>query len=110
MNFLILVIGGLVTWRISHALVKELGPLGMFARIRARLARKQRIGGLYDLFACTSCMSVWIGLVTALWVTQDAVDVLMYGFAFSAISMILQALFGKNTDPFSGVTSPARNN
>lgn len=94
-NFVILLIGGLVTWRWSHALVKELGPLGLFARIRARLARKQRIGGLYDLFACTSCMSIWIGLLTSLWVTNDIVDLLIYGFAFSAISMVLEASFGR---------------
>ena len=95
MTLLILLIGGLVTWRVSNILVKQKGPLDIFVRLRAYLASKQkRSGGLFDFISCMTCTSVTIGAVTALWLAGDALEWILYTFAFSAISSLIDALIG----------------
>lgn len=91
MDPLTLLVGGLVTWRISYMLVKETGPAAIFTRFRAYLAEKQqRMGGFYDLFSCIACMSVWIGSVTALWVAGGVLEFIAYTLSFSAISVLIE--------------------
>ena len=93
MSIVILVIGGLVTWRVSYILVKESGPLDIFARFRAYLGSKQRkSGGLFDLISCIKCTSVYIGAVTALWVAESVLELIWYTLAFSAISVVIERL------------------
>ena len=97
MTPLVFIVGSLAVWRVSHALVKEKGPLDIFVRLRARLASSQkRSGGLFDLFSCVYCLSVWVGLVAALSVSESAAQWLGYAFAFSAVSMLLEKLFTKS--------------
>lgn len=94
MNISTLVIGGLAVWRLSHAVVKESGPLMVFDRMRAYFARThKRSGGLFDLLSCVYCTSLWIGLVAALWFAGDVFQWFMYGLAFSAVSMLLEIYF-----------------
>lgn len=91
-----LIIGGLAVWRLSHALVKENGPLMVFARLRARFARNQkRSGGLFDMFSCVYCISMWISLLAALWLAGDAFHWVGYALAFSGEAMLLELLFNK---------------
>ncbi len=96
MNPVTLIIGGLAVWRLSHALVKENGPLMMFTRLRARLAaRQKRSGGFFDLISCIYCVSFYIGLVASLWVSQSVAHWIGYALAFSGIAMIIDAVFNK---------------
>lgn len=96
MTLIELVMGGLVVWRLSHLLVKENGPLMIFARLRAQLASSQkRSGGLFDMISCTQCTSLWIGLIASLWVSHDIFTWAVYGLAFSAISMLLGSFFAE---------------
>lgn len=91
MDPLTLVVGGLITWRVSYMLVKEAGPLAVFVRFRAYLAQKQqRMGGLYDLFSCIACTSVYIGPVTALGVAGCVLEFIAYTLSFSAISVLIE--------------------
>ena len=90
---ILLILGGLVTWRLSHMVVKESGPLGIFAKIRADRARKQkRIGGTFDLVSCVACASVYIGAIVALGFAGGVLSWIAYTFSFSAIAMILERL------------------
>lgn len=94
MNLETLVVGGLAVWRISHAIVKEDGPLMMLARFRAYLAHHQkRSGGRFDLVSCTMCTSVWVGLVAALGPAHGVFTWIGYGFAFSGVSLLLESTF-----------------
>lgn len=105
-----LIIGGLVTWRISHMLVKESGPLMVFARLRAFLARTQkRSGGFFDLISCLYCTSFWIGLVAALWASRNIFHIVAYALSFSAIATIIMVLLQK-LDALAVVTRPAGDN
>ena len=98
MTLLTLLIGGLAVWRLSHGIAKENGPLMVFARLRATLARAQkRSGGLFDAISCVYCLSFWIGLTAALWVAYDVFTWISYGLAFSGASMLLETFFTEHT-------------
>lgn len=87
------VIGGLITWRVSNIIVKQKGPLDSMVRLRAYLASKQqRSGGLFDLVSCMTCTSVTVGAVTALAFAGDPLEWILYGLAFSAVSSVTDAL------------------
>lgn len=95
MSPLVLVVGGLITWRISLMIVREAGPLAVFTRFRAYLASKQkRSGGMFDMVSCVSCMSIHIGAITALWVAQDVFHWIAYTLSFSAIACLTERLSG----------------
>ena len=93
MGLTTLLIGGLVTWRISRMIAKEIGPLAIFARLRAYLARRQEVvGGLFDLVTCVACLSVYVGSVVALWMAINAVEWVWYTLAFSALAVAIERL------------------
>lgn len=88
-----LIVGGLVTWRVSYMLVKETGPLAIFARFRAFLAsRQKRMGGLYDMVSCIACTSVYIGAVAALCVAGGLLEFIVYTLSFSAVTVLTERL------------------
>lgn len=71
--------------------VKEAGPLGIFSRLRAYLASKQkRSGGLFDMVSCVSCASIYIGSVTAVGAAGSVLVWIWYTLAFSAGAMIIE--------------------
>ena len=91
MTPLVFIIASLAIWRLSYAIVKENGPLMVFARLRARLAASQkRSGGLFDLISCIYCVSFWIGLVGALIVSNNVFEWVGYGLAFSAVAVLVE--------------------
>lgn len=104
------IVASLAIWRLSHGIVKEDGPLMVWARLRARLARTQRrSGGLFDMVSCVRCLSFWIGLVGALFVSNSILGWIAYAFAFSAVASLLDALFNK-LNTLSVVTRPTTDN
>lgn len=91
MTPLILIIGGLVTWKTSYMLVKDTGPLDIFARFRAFLAtRQKKAGGWFDMFSCIGCVSVYVGATTALWPAESFFEWVLYTLAFSAIATLIE--------------------
>lgn len=90
-----LILGGLVVWRLSHMVVKEMGPLGIFAKYRAdRAKNQQRSGGLFDMVSCVACTSVYIGAVASLAVATGVLEWIMYTLAFSAIATLIERFYG----------------
>lgn len=90
-----LILGGLVVWRLSHMIVKETGPLGIFSRYRAFAASKQkRIGGIFDMVSCVACVSVYIGSVAALGLADGLISWVAYTLALSAIVTFLERVYG----------------
>jgi len=97
----LLLINVLVTWRISSLLVNESGPgdiLGLF---------RDRIGVEYDqasepygknivagAFACTWCLSIWIGWGVAL-VMQES-QWFAAGLAYSAGAIVIERIVRKS--------------
>lgn len=76
--------------------VKEMGPLGIFARLRANRAKNQkRIGGSFDMLSCVACSSIYIGSVAALGAAHGLFSWLGYTFAFSAIATFLEQIYDR---------------
>ena len=93
-----LVIGMLVTWRVSHLLVEEDGPGHMMTRLR-RAAGSTPLVGLLDCFGCTS---IWVGAVASLMVQgrrARVVDVAVGGLAMSGAAFIVQKLITQRDAP-----------
>lgn len=89
-----ILIYGLVVWRLSHMVVKELGPLGIFSKLRANRARKQkRIGGTFDMLSCVACASIYIGAVAAIQPAYGVFSWIVYTLAFSAIATFLERIY-----------------
>lgn len=98
MNLEAVLIGGLITYRLSHMLVKDKGPLMVFTRLRAFLATKQKkMGGVYDMITCIACVSIWLGAMTAIAFAGDVFSWLGYTLAFSSVSLILERLSGSKS-------------
>lgn len=98
MNLTELLIGSLVTYRLSVMLVRDLGPYAIFAKLRAYLAKRQtRVGGLYDMISCVSCVSVYIAFLTSLAFAQGVLEIFLYTFAFSAVSKLTEALISSKS-------------
>lgn len=92
----ILLFYSLIVWRVSHALVKEQGPLDIFARFRAYLATHQkRMGGWFDMVSCVACTSIYIGAVTATALAGDVITWIWYTLTFSAVAMFLEQIYQK---------------
>ena len=87
------IVASLAIWRLSYGIAKENGPLMVWARLRARLASSQRrSGGLFDMISCVRCLSVWIGLVGALFVSNSILGLFAYTFAFSGVAVLTERL------------------
>ena len=62
MNALRLVVLALATWRLSHLLVLERGPFGVFEALRQE-AEGTEFGKMLD---CVWCVSVWVAALLLL--------------------------------------------
>jgi hypothetical protein len=86
-----LVIGTLVTWRVSHLLVEEDGPGHVLTRLRQTAAATPLVG-LLDCFGCTS---IWVGTAASLAVQgrgTRVVNVALGGLAMSGAAFLMQKM------------------
>lgn len=97
MNLEIVLIGGLIAWRLATLLSRENGPRNIFARLRAFLARQQtHKGGLFDMISCTACTTMTTGAVTALALAGSVLEWIGYTLAFSAFATIIERLLRRD--------------
>lgn len=59
---LIFVLLSLLTWRVTHMLIEDIGPFEIFERWRAFAARFDRPYGFYYLMTCWYCLPFWVAL------------------------------------------------
>ncbi len=76
----------LATWRITHLLAKEDGPADLVVRFRARLG-SGLVGKLMD---CFECLSLWVAMPVAFFVSRGAVDLLLTWLALSGVACLLE--------------------
>ena len=88
----------LAAWRLASLVANEDGPWQMFKRLRQRAEqwcnkyRFCRELGLYDLFACEWCNSIWIGAgltILYLWI-GGAILYLALPLALSTVAIIIK--------------------
>src|SRR5260370_11816755 len=76
----------LATWRITHLLAKEDGPADLVVRFRARLG-SGLVGKLMD---CFECLSLWVAMPVAFFVSRGAVDLFLTCLALSRPASLLE--------------------
>jgi hypothetical protein len=89
---------GLAAWRLASLVANEDGPWMIFKRLRLRAEqwcnkyRFCRELGVYDLFSCEWCNSVWIGAgLTALYLwIGETVLYLALPLALSTVAIIIK--------------------
>ena len=89
---------GLAAWRLASLVANEDGPWMVFKRIRARAEqwcktyRFCRELGLYELFSCEWCNSIWIGAgLTLLYLRiGEAILYLAVPLALSTVAIIIK--------------------
>jgi hypothetical protein len=81
-------LAALVTWRVCHLLVSEDGPGDAIARLRGWLG-KSLIGQLIDCFAC---LSVWVAIPFAFFVSEGPLNLVMTWIALSGAALLLERM------------------
>ena len=87
------VLAVLATWRITHLLASEDGPADLVVRFRARLGNRL-IGKLLD---CFQCLSLWIALPIAFFVSWKPLDLLFTWLALSGAACLLERIGESNS-------------
>lgn len=83
-----LVLAVLATWRVTHLLAREDGPDDLIVRFRAWLGN-WAIGKLMD---CFKCLSLWIAVPTAFFVSRRRMEWVFCWLAISGGACLLERL------------------
>lgn len=78
----------LATWRITHLLAKEDGPADLVVRFRARLGQ----GMAGKLMDCFECLSLWVAVPMAFFVSRRPVDLLLIWLALSGGACLFERI------------------
>jgi len=82
------IVAVLVTWRVTHLIANEDGPADLIVRLRARLGN--RLAG--KLMDCFQCLSLWIALPLAFFVSRRPLDLLLTWLALSGAACLLERM------------------
>jgi hypothetical protein len=82
------VISALSVWRLTHLLAAEDGPLDLIVRIRRKLG--DSIWG--KLIDCFNCLSVWISIPFAFYVTSGILNTGVVWLALSGSASLMNRL------------------
>ena len=80
------VLAVLATWRVTHLLANEDGPVDLIFRFR-RLLDQSLAGRLMD---CFNCLSLWIAAPAALFVSRRPMEWLFTWLALSGAACLLE--------------------
>jgi hypothetical protein len=83
-----LVLAVLATWRVTHLLANEDGPMGWIARLRARLGGSTAA----KLMDCFYCLSFWVAAPIALWISMRPLEWLLAWLAISGASCLCERI------------------
>ena len=81
-----------VVWRITHLISLEDGPFDLIIKLR-KLMGNSFFGKLMD---CFYCLSIWIGLLAALYVGKNLEEIVILTLYYSGASLLLEKLTNKN--------------
>jgi hypothetical protein len=82
------VVSALAVWRLTHLLAAEDGPWDLIARIRRKLGASIW-GGLMD---CFNCLSIWISIPFAFYVTSGILNIAVVWLALSGTASLANRL------------------
>lgn len=82
----------IIVWRLTHLISAEDGPFEIIIKLRKRAGN----GFLGKLMDCFYCLSIWIGIAVALYVTRQWDQVILLGLYYSGAAILLEKLTNKN--------------
>ena len=88
-KYIVLVI---VVWRLTHLIGAEDGPFDLIFKLR-KLCGNSFFGKLMD---CFYCLSIWIGILAAVYVSRNWETIIMLALYYSGASILLEKLTNKN--------------
>jgi hypothetical protein len=88
-KYLLIVI---VVWRLTHLFTSEDGPFDLIIKLR-KLLGNSFFGKLMD---CFYCLSIWIGLLCALYEGDNILEIIILTLYYSGASLLLEKLTNKN--------------
>jgi Protein of unknown function (DUF1360) len=91
-NALQLLVSVLATWRVSHLLSNEDGPWDIVIRIRKQLGQ----GFFGTLLDCFYCLSIWIAIPFAVWMSESWITGIVNWLAISGGACIVFKAFEKS--------------
>lgn len=101
------VIAAFAVWRLTHLLHTEDGPWRLAARTRARLGD----GAVGQMVGCFYCLSVWVALLLAPWLSGQLLDLLVVAAGLSGAAIVIERVSGafeRRGQSAPDVTPPAR--
>jgi hypothetical protein len=101
------VIAAFAVWRLTHLLHAEDGPWRLAARTRARLGD----GAVGQMVGCFYCLSVWVALLLAPWLSGQLLDLLVIAAGLSGAAIVIERVSGafeRRGQSAPDVTPPAR--
>jgi hypothetical protein len=84
----------IVVWRLTHIICAEDGPFDLIFKLR-KLLGNSFFGKLMD---CFYCLSIWIGLLCALYEGDQIMEIIILTLFYSGASLLLEKLTNKNFD------------
>jgi hypothetical protein len=81
----------LAVWRVTHLLVAEDGPWSVLVHLRAFLLN-YKISKVLD---CFYCLSIWVAIPFALWLTQGWYQWIVMALALSAGAIVIHEILQK---------------
>lgn len=93
-SFIELTLCILATWRITHLLSQEDGPFDLVFRFRKLLGQ----GFFGSLLDCFYCLSIWIAIPFAFFLTKEWLDGIIIWLALSGGASILFKLTEKKSN------------
>lgn len=84
------------TYRVAQFLTVDIGPFGMFDKLRRSLGRRANGNPIWndlsELFHCPYCIGVWIACAPALFLAQDALTFFLLWLGIAGAQAFLQSL------------------
>ena len=85
------ILSALAVWRLTHLLAEEDGPWDLIVRLRTKLGA----GTLGRLMDCFFCLSLWLSLPIAIWLSNGWIGLLLHWQALSGAACLLEKITGR---------------
>lgn len=95
------ILSALAVWRVTHLFAEEDGPGDLIVRVRSRLGT----GFFGRLMDCFFCLSLWISLPLAVWLSSGWIGLLLHWQALSGAACLLEK-FSRGREPEFSPLSP----
>jgi hypothetical protein len=97
LNWLVLILGSLATFRVSHLMAKERGPLAIFERIRTAMPGGR--GSMKEWVSCIWCFSLTASALVCLVLLVGGMTLtweywILHWLSFSSISLLVNRACG----------------